>query len=488
MNRLIKKKQIMKKIKYYAVLIIISVFMIFTSCNDTYEFHEKYTKDGEIIYTNKVDSLTTLSGDNRIEIKGYISNAFNVKEIEVVWDKGESSKLFDYSKSTNETDLLELFIDNLEERSYEFEVYSKDSDGNKSIRVLTYGTVYGEVHRSNLTARYINTFALASDHNVTLSFKDGDELTRNTEVKYTNMNNEEVVSVLALDESIVILVDLDISKPIEYRTFYVPTPKDLDGNETSIDEFGSDWVTYDYPLELKTILESMTFVPILGGINVNWENPDNLELNLQFQKIVGGEEVLSSTTSNESLGSYILGGMESGEQVIEITIENIYKNSWASNFTVTPIPAVLLDKSNWTIIDFDSEEPAESNWGPPTQGLAAAVIDGDLGTFWHTAWEQTQPDYPHYFTIDMGAEKTIASFEIFRRGGAWWSANKHEFWVSSDNVNWEKVAELDSWLENDSGYSVSAPSIPTARYVKYVVTEGYDYYAFLAEINIYGLE
>ncbi|RUA07596.1 MAG: hypothetical protein DSY82_07890, partial [Flavobacteriia bacterium] len=71
---------------------------------------------------------------------------------------------------------------------------------------------------------------------------------------------------------------------------------------------------------------------------------------------------------------------------------------------------------------------------------------------------------------------------------AWWAANKHEFWVSSDNVNWTKVASYDDWLRDDNGVVVPLAEPAKARYFKYVATEGYDYYAFLAEINVYGLE
>lgn len=469
----------MKKLKYYTLLFILAVLAVFTSCNDTYEFHEKYIENGEIIYTNKVDSLIALPGNNRIEIMGYISNAFNVKEIEVFWNDGADSKLFEYTKSKDETDLLELLIDGLEEKTYAFDVYSKDSDGNTSIKVTVYGTVYGESYRSNLTARYVDSFLYGSDGNVVLNFKPSDQLTRGTEVKFTNTNNEEVINTLSENESSTSLIGLDISKSIEYRTFYVPFPTDENGDETTIDEFDSDWVTYAYPLELKTVLESMTFVPVLGGVNVNWDNPDNLELELNFQNTVGGEEVNRGTTSSETQGTYIIGGMESGEQVIEITVENVYGNAWANNYTVTPTPAILLDKSGWTVIDFDSEE---------ADAPASAIIDGDYNTFWHSAWSQSQPIYPHHITVDMGAEKSIASFELFRRPGAWWAASNHEFWVSADNVNWTKVGSHEDWLRDDNGVVVALAEAVKARYFKYVAIEGYDYYAFLAEINVYGLE
>ena len=52
----------MKLFKYYTVPLILSVFLVLVSCTDTFEVHEKYLKDGEIIYTNKVDSLSTFSG------------------------------------------------------------------------------------------------------------------------------------------------------------------------------------------------------------------------------------------------------------------------------------------------------------------------------------------------------------------------------------------------------------------------------------------
>jgi len=476
----------MKEIKKYLVLIVLSVF-IFSSCKDTFEIHEEYIKGGEIIYTNKVDSLTTLPGNYRVMIEGYITNAFNVKQIEVLWNKGQDSKLFDYSKSQSKTDTLHLLIDGLEEKTYEFEVYSKDSDGNRSVRVLTYGTAYGDIFSSSLVPRNIKTFGFTKD-TVFLTFKHSDELTRKTEIKYTDTDNNEVIVEVEPDEKDAKLPHLDDSKSLEYRTFYVPTPKDENGNETSIDQFPSEWLAYDYPVYLRTVLESMTFEPVLGGVKATWDNPDAIELNFVFQNIVGGEAVNHKLNSSDAQGTYIVGGMESGEQTLAVTVENIYKNSWSDEFTVTPTPAVLLDKTDWTVIDFDSEEPAESNWGPPIQGLAAAVIDGDYDTFWHSAWNESQPPYPHYITVDMGAEKSVASFEMFRRKGRWWAAKKHEFWVSSDNVNWTKVANYDDWLRDDNGVVVPLSEAVKARYFKYVATEGYDYYAFLAEINVYGLE
>lgn len=478
----------MKKIKNYIIPLSLLILFGLISCNDTYEFHEKYIQDGEIIYATKVDSLETLPGNGRIKVAGYLTKGFTVNEITVFWNNGENSQTFAYSKSENDTDALDLVVTGLEEKSYEFDVYSKDADGNESVKVTVFGTVYGETYRSNLEARAFNTFAYNSDSSVSVNLKPSSELARSTEIKYTNLSGEEVVVIVLSDESNAMLELVDIMAPIMYRTYYVPTAADEDGEETSIDEFDSDWVIYSAPPSLEIILDSFTFDPILGGIISNWENASNLEMDFNFQNTVAGEPVNNGLTSSETNGAYTFAGMESGEQDVEITVTDVYGNSWSKLYVVTPIPAVLLNKAGWSVIDFSSEEPTEANWGPPIQGSAAAVIDGDLGTFWHSAWDLTQPDYPHHITIDMGAEKTIASFEIFRRAGRWWASNVHEFWISSDNVNWTKVGVLNSWLDADTGYVIPIDTIQTARYVKYNVTAGYDYYSFLAEINIYGLE
>ena len=141
----------MKKIKIYILPLSLLLLFAFFSCNDTYEFHEKYIEDGEIIYASKVDSLRTLPGNGRI-------------------------------------------VTGLEEKSYEFDVYSKDEDGNESIKVTVFGTVYGETYRANLQARELNSVTFNSDENVvSINLKPSSELTRSTEIKYTNLSGEETV-------------------------------------------------------------------------------------------------------------------------------------------------------------------------------------------------------------------------------------------------------------------------------------------------------
>ncbi|WP_111307259.1 DUF4998 domain-containing protein [Confluentibacter sediminis] len=160
----------------------------------------------------------------------------------------------------------------------------------------------------------------------------------------------------------------------------------------------------------------------------------------------------------------------------EMAIDTFYTQPVAFN-------KILLDKSLWSIVDFSSQE---ANGEGPVNGFAKAAIDGDLGTFWHSQWQGASPGYPHYFTIDLGSVKTITNFEIFRRSGNDGGAITHEFWVSSDNVNFTKAATLYAKLESDNGYIVNADNDTVGRYVKYVAVEGPNNHTYLGEINIYG--
>lgn len=469
----------MRKIKYIVPLII-AVFLIFISCTDTFEVHEKYLEDGEIIYTSKVDSLETLSGNKRLKIVGYITNGFSVNEIVVYWNDGEDSQTFPYSKSdSGETDFIELIVENLDEQSYQFDVYSKDAEGNKSIKITTFGTVYGDFYRENLESRAVNSVQLDVDGNAVFDFKPSTVLTRGTEIEYTNASGETTIKTLSADESVLTLEFLDITKPISYRTFYVPTQADEDGNETSIDEFPSDWSTYIVPAIFDPIFETFTFESIVGGVVASWENSDNIAMNFTFQKIVDDVPVASSITSSGLTDSYTIDGMKGDTQDIEIMLTDPYGNSKSKYFTVTPTPS--LGKGNWEIVDFSTEEAGGEG---PVNGYAAAAIDGDLNTFWHSNWSSTGSSYPHYITIDMGAEKNISGFEIFSRQGYTGGGTVHEFWVSNDNVTFTKVATLNAALDAYNGSLVNTDAIVTGRYVKYVAVSGPNNFTYLSEINI----
>lgn len=470
----------MKKIIKFLVFAFISLAVV--SCKDMNALHEVYLEKGEVIYTNKVDSLNTYSGKGRLMIWGILESAFNVDEVVVTWNDGNDMEIFPYTKSDEDADTLNLVVTGLEEGNYEFSVYSKDADGNQSIPVTLFGTVYGEIFRSTLVPRPANGFSY-NGPDTWLKFETSDENQRKTEIKYRNTGGEEITEELSREKDTAALSGYDLGTDIVYRTYYVPTQARENGMETSIDQFDSDWKTLALP-DILPVLESMTFTGVLGGVKVNWENTEEQNLKVKVTYTVDGEEKIREVESSAAQGEVLVSGMKGAEQEVSVTVSDLFDFSFTKPYTVEPVKAVLLDKSAWTVTDLSTEEPAE---GAPN-GLASAAIDGDLGTYWHTQWSGGSPGYPHYFAVDMGTEKTIASFEVFRRQGDGRGQTKHKFYISDDGTNWTEIGTFDMDPETDAGQNFSIPSNPVVRYFKYEATEGSDFFAFLAEINIYGLE
>lgn len=57
-----------------------------------------------------------------------------------------------------------------------------------------------------------------------------------------------------------------------------------------------------------------------------------------------------------------------------------------------------LQRQGARVLRVDSEDP---------QNPAVRVIDGDPGTFWHTAWQPQETPMPHELIIDLGRERTL---------------------------------------------------------------------------------
>lgn len=372
----------MKRISFYKFLLVTIIFAGIYSCKDMMDFHQKYLKNGEIVYLTKMDSVISYAGKNRVQISGYLTNAYNVNKVKVYWNNRADSMIYDYTK-TKDMDSLNLIVPNLKEGSYIFDIYTLNSVGNRSIKVSIAGTAYGDFYRSNLAPRTNNGFDFDGKQLTTL-WLTADGLERGTQIRYTTESSEIKTIYLSPDSSQIALPDRKLDTPISFQSVYVPEP-------AAIDTFQTAWTT----------------IPVTGEYKIS--------------------------------------------------------------------------KTNWKITGFSSQEPKET----PPNGLATAAIDNNLNTFWHTQWSGGSPGYPHWFSVDMGSNITIASIEVFRRKGNGSGQTKHQFLYSSNGIDWTDFGTFPMNPSTDSGQKFRSSTTPTARYIKYIALAGPKFYAFLAELNVY---
>ena len=375
----------MKRISFYKFLLITMIFAGIYSCKDMMDFHKEFVKDGEIVYLSKLDSVVSYGGKNRVQLSGYLSNAYNVNKVVVYWNSRADSMFFDYTNATL-MDSLNLMIPNLVEKSYIFDIYTLNSAGNRSIKVSIAGTAYGDFYRSNLTPRTSNGFSF--DGTILKSlWLTADGLDRGTTINYTTVASGIQSIFLAPELNEIALTDRKTDTPLSYYTVYVP-------EAGAIDTFRTATKTIPVAYEGKVI------------------------------------------------------------------------------------------KTGWSITGFSTQEPAE---GAPN-GLASAAIDDKLNTFWHTKWSGGSPGYPHWFSFDMGKEVSVASIEVFRRQGNGGGQTKHQFFYSINGTDWVDYGTFAMNKDTNNGQKFrcsTIPAVPTARYIKYVALEGGNFYAFLAELNVY---
>ena len=79
------------------------------------------------------------------------------------------------------------------------------------------------------------------------------------------------------------------------------------------------------------------------------------------------------------------------------------------------IPIQKIDKTNWSIFDYSSEE---SEGEGPINGRAQCLIDDDNNTFWHSNWSSNHPNFPHYITINLNKQSLPVAIELVPRQGA----------------------------------------------------------------------
>ena len=116
------------------------------------------------------------------------------------------------------------------------------------------------------------------------------------------------------------------------------------------------------------------------------------------------------------------------EQFLNRVDEAVAKER-AKNDSIKNLTNNLANKSGWTIESFSSQEVSGEG---AVNGRAAATIDGDPTTYWHSRWQGTTASFPHHIAVNMNKTENVTGFLFKLSGGTNRHMKEIELWGSTD--------------------------------------------------------
>src|SRR5690606_8589035 len=168
-----------------------------TSCSDINQFHEKYVESGEYIYTSRPEVIT-YPGRHRIAVKIYYPGPNSATQTRVEWNNGMDSRVIDVNPA-GALDSISFEIDNLEEKSYFLDLFNLDKAGNKSVKVQTTGTAYGNRYESTLNNRLLLNVSVQNVDTLVTTWSRGTKDAVYFEMKYQNRDGQLISSIIDAD-------------------------------------------------------------------------------------------------------------------------------------------------------------------------------------------------------------------------------------------------------------------------------------------------
>jgi len=197
-----KLAYILQKFKFLNLVLASS--LIYISCSDMDSIHEEYL-NGETIYAGKLDTLSIRPGYYRAQLEGYTQFLGTSNQIIIEYE----DQMINYPIEENLSDIFSVIIEDLEEGSYEFNVYTQDPNGNLSVSQTVAGNVIGDEFILDQNPREVLDYSFESDGNYVNFYGNAEsEFVIYTLIDYENDEDEIIRDTLFYDDSRVKLINL----------------------------------------------------------------------------------------------------------------------------------------------------------------------------------------------------------------------------------------------------------------------------------------
>lgn len=219
--------------KYLSLLFLAAAALCFTSCTKEDDY-KKFQEGGEITYAGRADSAIVYPGNQRVLLSIALGNDPLVNKVKVYWNDRKDSTLVSV-KRTSGKDTVKLYINNLTEGTYNFNIYTYDTKNHSSVVKNVSGSVYGANYSGSLTSRNLSALSYVEDGTtVALGWGARGTGETRTEIKYTQSSGTEKTVILTPEQQAALLQDVKDNTSMTYRTFFKPDTLAIDSFATAL--------------------------------------------------------------------------------------------------------------------------------------------------------------------------------------------------------------------------------------------------------------
>ena len=205
------------------ILVSVVSFILYSSCDDMNDIHQKYVDRGEKVYLGKVDSIKSFSGMNRVKLTWYITADPKIESTIIYWNMRKDSVIKTFTRTQPGVQKDSIVIENLPENTHVFNFRNVNATGASSLFSTVAGTAWGQNFRNSLKGRQASQLEYSFDHS-TFSVKfsavtQADRIVF-SELRYTNLHGNENVMTIENTMSQVVLEDFPAGGDFYLRSQY----------------------------------------------------------------------------------------------------------------------------------------------------------------------------------------------------------------------------------------------------------------------------
>lgn len=230
------------KNRYSFIFILTGVVIMgilgLNSCTKMDATYGKYWKDGEKVYPASPDSMKVFSGKNRVKLQWLNIGDPTLKKAVIYWNNHSDSLIVPIVKNNSDgVDTMNVYINDLNEGNYSFEVYTYDQYSNRSVVSNAVGRVYGDSYINSLLPRLVKNNSYLDDV-LHITWGDpADVSSIGIEVNYTDIAGDSKTQFVGPNDETTEITDLKYpgDKLFRYRTLFVPDSMAIDTFYTEYD-------------------------------------------------------------------------------------------------------------------------------------------------------------------------------------------------------------------------------------------------------------